>query len=152
MSQVCLRVSFLQWKYSLVHFPGKTKQYSHEPHHTTVFDLCDTRRTCKATIRLNTSSLILSSTSNSDSCLSASVLAARTSLDGHTYWGKSRTWRDAMGTRTDPGLSFSSQLYLYRICHSQDHVEEPRAWAMNINSAGKNCLYLEETLTRTIFT
>lgn len=53
--------------------------------------------TCKAVIRLNTSSLILISTSNSDSFLSASVLAVRTSLEGQTYWGKSRAWSDATG-------------------------------------------------------
>lgn len=67
----------------------------------TVLEPHDPRRTCRATILLNTSSLILSSTSNSDSCLSASVLAARTSLDGETYWGKSRTWRNAMGSTSD---------------------------------------------------
>lgn len=41
------------------------------------------------------SSLILISTSNSDSFLSASVLAERTSFAGLTYCGKSRKWRDA---------------------------------------------------------
>lgn len=52
-------------------------------------------RTCKAVIRLKTSPLMLISTSKSDSFLSASVLAERTSLRGQTYWGKSRTCRDA---------------------------------------------------------
>lgn len=46
--------------------------------------------TCSQTILWYTSCLMLISTSNSDSLLSASVLAVRMSLDGETCWGKSR--------------------------------------------------------------
>ena len=46
--------------------------------------------TCSQTILWYTSCLMLISTSNSDSFLSASVLAVRMSLEGETCWGKSR--------------------------------------------------------------
>jgi hypothetical protein len=46
--------------------------------------------TCSHTTLWYTSCLMLISTSNSESFLSASVLAARMSLHGDTCWGKSR--------------------------------------------------------------
>ena len=50
-------------------------------------------RTWSQTILWYTSCLMLISTSNSESFLSASVLAARMSLQGETCWGKSSMFR-----------------------------------------------------------
>lgn len=51
--------------------------------------ICNLLLTCKRTILWNTSSLMLISISKRESLLSASVLAARTSLSDDTCWGKS---------------------------------------------------------------
>lgn len=59
-------------------------------------------RTWSQTILWYTSCLMLISTSNSESFLSASVLAARMSLHGETCWGKSSMFRRT--GKTEEGL------------------------------------------------
>lgn len=58
--------------------------------------------TWSQTILWYTSCLMLISTSNSESFLSASVLAARMSLQGETCWGKSSMFR--WTGKTEEGL------------------------------------------------